>query len=198
MALEDGIASVFLKLRGNLARAVLGMVPPKEIEDIVQETYVRACQIDNTDRVTEPKAFLFKIARNLALDYVKKADTRLSVSLENTDEPGDTDTTCLMDSTLDEVVSREEFSEFCEAVRELPPQRRRAFVLKKVYGYTQREIATKMQISEKTVERHISLGMDNCMEYLHKHNASKKTGRDRNSSAVSDRSGSISRRHQHE
>lgn len=190
---EDGLFNVFIRLRGKLARTLLSMVPPREIEDIVQETYVRACQITNKGRVTEPQAFLFKIARNLALDYIKKANTRLSVSVGNIDTSSDFDAPCLVDTTLAEVVSREEFSEFCEAIRELPPQRRRAFVLKKVYGYTQREIATEMQISEKTVERHISLGMNNCMEYFDKHNASQKLGGNQVRATVSRERGPASR-----
>ena len=36
----DSIHSIYMSSRGSLARAVLGIVPPKEIEDIVQETYV--------------------------------------------------------------------------------------------------------------------------------------------------------------
>ena len=48
----------------------------------------------------------------------------------------------------------------------MPLQQRKAFVFKKVYGYTQKEIAKKMQLSEKTVERHISLAMERCTEYL--------------------------------
>ncbi len=42
----DSIHDIYVSLRGSLARAVLGIVPPKEIEDIVQETYVRVCQIE--------------------------------------------------------------------------------------------------------------------------------------------------------
>ncbi len=172
MANEDEIFQSFMKLRGRIARAVLGIVPPKEVEDIVQETYVRACQITNKEAITEPQAFLFKIARNLALDYVKRADTRLSVSIGDTDEAVGISSSLLTDKTFNEVVSSEEFSDFCEAVRRLPIQRRRAFVLKKVYGYTQREIATEMKLSEKTVERHIALGMENCIEYLKRHDRS--------------------------
>ncbi len=142
------------------------MVPPKDVEDIVQETYVRACQMSDIDKIMEPQAFLFKVARNLALDYIKCANTRLAVSREDIDEPGASAMLPLVDETLEKVASNEEFAEFCEAVRRLPSQRRRAFVLKKVYGYTQREIAAEMQISVKTVERHISLGMENCLEYF--------------------------------
>ena len=40
---DDKIASVFLSIRGGLARAVSGIVPLREIEDVVQETFVRVC-----------------------------------------------------------------------------------------------------------------------------------------------------------
>jgi len=51
-------------------------------------------------------------------------------------------------------------------VRSLPLQCRRAFVLKKVYGYSYSEIAQKLQISEKTVEKHISKGLTLCRSHL--------------------------------
>ena len=166
MAKNEKITSVYMKLRGRLARAVLGIAPPKEIEDIIQETYVRACQASCQETIKRPQAYLFRIARNLALDHVKRAETRLAVSEEETGDGFVGEVAQLRDATLDSVVSSNDFAEFCEAVRRLPQQQRRAFVLKKVYGYTQREIAREMQLSEKTVERHISLGMERCMEYL--------------------------------
>jgi RNA polymerase sigma factor (sigma-70 family) len=164
MSHEDKFTSLFISLRSSLARTVRGIVPPKEVEDIVQETYVRAFQSTKKDAVQEPRAFLFKIAKNLALDYARKAENRLA---SNTDPAESLEDELLsLNPTLDEAVSREEFSIFCDAVRRLPVQRRRVFVLKRVYGYTQREIATQMQISEKTVERHLTLAMQNCMEYI--------------------------------
>lgn len=155
-----------MKLRAKLARAVLGIAPPSEIEDIIQETYVRACQASRQATIRKPQAYLFQVARNLALDHVKRAEARLLVSEEEVCEGAASEVAKLHDATLARVVSNDDFSEFCEAVRRLPQQQRRAFVLKKVYGYTQREIASEMQLSEKTVERHIALGMARCMEYL--------------------------------
>lgn len=166
MPKNEKITSVYMRLRGRLARVLLGIVPPKEIEDIIQETYVRACQASRQEAIKQPQAYLFRIARNLALDHVKKAETRLAVSENDVGEGMVGETAQLRDATLDSVVSSKDFSDFCEAVRRLPQQQRRAFVLKKVYGYSQREIASEMQLSEKTVERHISLGMERCMEYL--------------------------------
>ena len=43
---KDSIQNIFMGLRSSLARAVMGLVPPREVEDIVQETYVRVCQIN--------------------------------------------------------------------------------------------------------------------------------------------------------
>lgn len=166
MAGADNILSIFLSLRGSLARAVLRIVPPKEIEDIVQETYVRVCQIERKDKIREPRALLFKTAHNLALDHVKRAESRLAVSVEETDISGFGEAESLADETFDQVASNEEFSQFCEAVRQLPMQCRRAFVLKKVYGYSQREIAREMNLSESTVEKHIAQGIKRCTYFM--------------------------------
>ena len=166
MSKNEKITSIYMRLRSRLARAVLGIAPPSEIEDIIQETYVRACQASGQATIKEPQAYLFRVARNLALDHVKRAETRLCVSEEELDEGIAGEAARLRDATLDSVVSNNDFSAFCDAVRRLPQQQRRAFVMKKVYGYSQREIADEMQLSEKTVERHIALGMERCMEYL--------------------------------
>jgi RNA polymerase sigma-70 factor (ECF subfamily) len=170
---EDQFTSLFISLRSSLALAVRGIVPPKEVEDIVQETYVRAIQNTKKDTVLEPKAFLFTIAKNLALDYAKRAEHRLASHIDPAES---LDTAALrLNPTLDDAASREEFAIFCEAVRHLPVQRRRIFVLKRVYGYSQKEIAAQLDISEKTVERHLTLAMQDCMEYMQPDRQLKKS-----------------------
>lgn len=166
MAGLDSINEIYMSLRGSLARAVMGIVPPKEIEDIVQETYVRVCQIERKEKIREPRSFLFKTARNLALDHVKRAESRLAVSVEETGETGFGEAQRSNDETYCQVASNEEFSHFCEAVRQLPVQCRRAFVLKKVYGCSQREIAKEMNLSESTVEKHIAQGIKRCTYFM--------------------------------
>ena len=162
----EGLYRVYLSLRGALRRSVMGIVPPKEVEDIVQETYVRACQVEHRTAINTPRSFLLKTARNLALDHVKRAETRLSVSLEDDEPEAFAECTPPGDETFDEVASNEEFALFCEAVRHLPVQCRRAFVLKKVYGYSRREIAELMGLSENTVQTQIARGMKRCTYFM--------------------------------
>lgn len=146
-------------------RAVSRLVPPKEIEDIVQETYVRICAVKKTEQILHPRSFLYRTARNLALDHLKRAETRVSVSMEddsvNLDAYADDG-----DSVYTEVSATQEFEHFCEAVRHLPLQCRKAFVLKKVYGYSQKEIAENLKISENTVEKHIAMGLNRCRQFM--------------------------------
>ena len=163
---SDRILETFVSLRGRISRLVMGIVPPKEVEDIVQETYVRVCQVENIDAIREPRSFLFRTAQNLALDHVKRAETRLTSDVDEVDEllmPGPS---AMDDATFGKVASDEEFALFCDAVRHLPKQCRRAFVLKKVYGYSLKEIAAVMGVGQPTVETHIVNGTKKCVQYL--------------------------------
>lgn len=159
---SDGLFEVFTAIRSRIAGVVLRIAPPQEVEDIVQETYVRVCQSKNRKAIREPRSFLFRTAQNLALDHMKKAETRLTSTSDLLDEMIFTPDDKSEDATYEQFASDEKFAQFCEAVRQLPQQCRRAFVLKKVYGRTQKEIARTMNISENVVENYIALGMKRC------------------------------------
>ncbi len=149
-----------------MIRSISHIVPPKDIEDIVQETYVKVCQVERKEDIKYPYSFLLRTAKNLALDYAKRADVRLNQPLdeEMVEEGGQVG--AARDDTYVKTTTNEEFAQFCEAVRWLPAQCRRAFILKKVYGYTQREISEYMGISESTVEKHIANGIKRCTYYI--------------------------------
>ena len=157
---------IFMAARDSMARMVSRIVPPKEIEDIVQETYVRICQMDKREPIEQPKSFLMKTARNLAYDHLKKAETRLADGVETYSDFDLNVETLDHDEVFESIASNEEFAHFCEAVRQLPVQCRRVFVLKKVYGYSQKEIAKEMKLSESTVEKHVAVGFKRCASYM--------------------------------
>ena len=165
MANGDSLTKAFLDLRSQLARSISGIVPPREIEDIVQETYLRVRETKNVERIRSPKSFLFATARNLAIDYLKRAESRLTNAASDVEGVAGTHAE-RRDSTLETVVSDQEFSRFCDAVRYLPAQCRKAFVLRKVYGFSQREIADVLRLSESTVEKHIARGIRGCTQFM--------------------------------
>lgn len=159
------LKDMFLSCRAHLARVASRIVPPGEVEDIVQETYVRVCLLSAREEIQEPRAFLARIARNLALDHIKRSAWRLSSPLDETPEE-ELPWAGGADDPFSRTSANEEFGLFCEAVRLLPQQCRRVFVLRKVYGYSQKEIARMLNTSENTIEKHIAKGMAHCIRFM--------------------------------
>lgn len=156
---------LYLTMKGGIASMVARYVGPDDVQDIVQETYLRLCRVAMVDEIQNPRAYIYRIARNLALDSLKKADNALTVPfLEEFPEPG-----TRSDDVVRHVESREEFGHFCESVRQLPAQARRVFVMKKVYGFTQRRIAEDLGISQSTVEKHVALATRRCSGYMRRY-----------------------------
>ncbi len=166
MTPNGSISDVFAAARAQIVRVVSRVVRPADIEDIVQETFVRSYEAARAQKISHPRAFLLKTAWNLALNHVDRSDRRLVDSFE--DLPGaefltDGET---IESQLE---SQERMLLFCRAVCELPLQCRRAFLLKKVYGMSQRDIAQYLGLSESTVEKHVAKGILRCWTYLDAH-----------------------------
>ena len=158
---------IFQRYRKALAKAVARIVKPGDIEDIVQETYVRLFQAAKREPIQHPKSFLLKAARNLALSHVVRADALNHLEsrvLDGSAESFESGAVEVSPETLAQ--AEEEFLIFCRAIRELPLQCRRAFLLRKVYGLSQQEVARYLRISESTVEKHIAKGLVACSAYM--------------------------------
>ena len=166
MARNNVFDGIYLSCRAYLAQIVSRIVPPDEIEDIVQETYVRACQAKYGGDIQKPRALMATIARNLALDHVKRAENRYRANLETPEQIEQIEDLAGDRNPLRQVISSEEFALFCEAVRLLPVQCRRVFVMKKVYGHSQREIARRLGLSENVVEKHVARGMKLSAQFM--------------------------------
>ncbi len=158
-----GILETFLTHRNSLLRMIGRIVRPNEIEDIVQETFIHSYAASRNQQIHNPQAFMFRTARNLALNCVNRAEQRLNTSIEDLDE---FDFASEADQIERQHHSEEMFLSFCRAVSSLPVHCRRVFILKKVYGLSQKEIASFLGISPSTVEKHIARGMTVTAEYL--------------------------------
>jgi len=161
---ESKLHISFMAVRQTMRRVISRIVPPREVEDIVQEAYVRICQVENKEAIKQPRSFLLKTAKNLAIDYLKRADVRLVDAVDDLTEFEQF--VSAEDVIYQQVATDKEFAQYCQAIRQLPIQCRKVFILKKVYGYSQKEIAQKLAISESTVEKHIGLGVKRCTYFM--------------------------------
>lgn len=137
--------------------------PRSEPDDILQEAYLRVLQAHQKGPMQSPKAFLFAVARNLALDQVRRRQAAGESDLARVDELN------LLDETADvsETVARnQELELLTQAIQSLPDRCRRIFTLRKVYGLSQGDIAQKLAVSEHTVSAQLTIGLHKCAEYM--------------------------------
>ncbi|MFI4909461.1 MAG: RNA polymerase sigma factor [Steroidobacterales bacterium] len=135
----------------------------EDIEDLVQEAYVRVCAMPPAQAVDSPRALLFRIARNLAVDRARPKATRA------TDDVADFEPLHVSseEAEPDEQVDlRRRYESFCAAVDSLPPLCRRVFVLRKVYQLSHAEIAQMLGLSHSTIEKHVAKGLLRCRDRL--------------------------------
>ncbi|MFC6198329.1 RNA polymerase sigma factor [Ponticaulis profundi] len=154
-----------------------------EVADLRQEVLTRLYRFALENRPTQPRALMFRIARNLMIDRIRKKSVvtidavmdfeSLSVS---TDEADPFETTS----------ARQELRMLQDALDDLPQRTRDVIFMRRVQGCSQRETAKKLKISEPTVERHISKGVTLLMEYFRRHGVVRSAGKTRKSEARRD------------
>lgn len=134
-----------------------------EAEDIVQEAAMRVLEAHAASPIRSPRAYLYVVARNLALMRARRLETRGTHSLE------DIDSTRILDDSIDipDAVARtEELQLLTQAIQALPARCRQVLTLRKIYGLSQRETAAELGIAEHTVEIHTAVGLKKVNNYF--------------------------------
>ena len=135
-----------------------------EVHDLRQEIYVRVYEAAGKSRPTLPKSFLFTTARHLMTDRVRRSRV---VSIETM---GDLEPTNVL---VDEVSperwcgGRQVLKRLSEAFDRLPDRCREVVWLRRVEELPQKEVAQRMGISEKTVEKHMAKGIRLIAEHFY-------------------------------
>lgn len=137
----------------------------QDIEDVVQETYLRAYSAVGDGDVDHPKAFLFRIAKNIALNELSRKSRQITDYIE------DCSASIVLQSegsVEEELEARQALGIYCEAVAALPEKCRKVYLLRKVHGLGHQEIAERMGLSLSSVEKYLKQGMLHCKSYMQK------------------------------
>jgi RNA polymerase sigma-70 factor (ECF subfamily) len=138
----------------------------KDIDDVVQETYTRLLRARETGSIACPRAFLFVTARNLAFNHFRHQRHELPTGLAEIDVADilDEGTTA-----PDSIANTEDLQHLIQAIQALPARCRQIVTLRKIYGFSQKEVADRLGISEHTVESQGSIGLHKCIKYFRRH-----------------------------
>jgi RNA polymerase sigma factor (sigma-70 family) len=134
-----------------------------DVEDLVQETFVRVYSLADYRSVESPKALLYRIAHNLAVERARRQITQATDSMADLEPLGVYSSEAPAEEQID---ARRRFESFCAAVEKLPPLCRRVFVLRKVYKLSHAEISEVLNVSHSTIEKHVAKGLVRCRDYM--------------------------------
>lgn len=140
-------------LRGWLSR---GAVPGIDPDDVIQEAYSILAELESVEGIRHPRAYLFQVARSVITRHVRRARIVSIHSVEDLERLDPVDEEA---SPEQRTIDRDELRQLARAIAAMPLKTREAFVLRRVRGLPQREVAARMRISENTVETHISRGV---------------------------------------
>ena len=138
----------------------------RDIEDVAQEAYLRAYVAEQQKDIAQPRAYLFRIARNVALSKLTKKSEKITDYLEESGASVVIECGASADS---EVEAQQSLGIYCEAVAALPEKCRQALLLRKVHGLSHNEIAERMSLSVSSVEKYLHKGILDCKAFVDNH-----------------------------
>ena len=134
----------------------------QEAADLTQETFLRAFLAYRRREVAYPRRLLYRTARNLLADRGRR-QSREPAPLEH----GHGSVPGRSRSGPSERLEQEEAVRVIRhTVQSLPARCREVFILNRFGGLSYREVAERMNISPKTVEKHMIRAIEACKKAL--------------------------------
>jgi RNA polymerase sigma-70 factor (ECF subfamily) len=147
-------------LRAYLRRKYPGL---SDVDDVVQESFVKTLAARQGGKLTSIKGFLFRVAGNAAVSVFRRrkfiSDTPVSAGGPQCVIVGDA-------NVVEEVCTRDELQLVGEAIVALPERCREIVRLRVIEGRDYAAIGEQLGLSEATVRVQMSRGMKKCAEFL--------------------------------
>ena len=159
------LSSLYRLHRTSIFRFIRGRLRNREkAEELTQDVFLKMIGLMERSEVKNHKAALFTIANNLLIDTFRGEQVRRKIISEWDDESAEVaGTSNSMESRLD---NQRIVNWLCEAILALPERCQEAFILRKIDGLSYKEIAASMNLSVKTVEKHLARALLECKKYL--------------------------------
>lgn len=150
------------QLKSYLRAAFPGV---RDVDDVVQESYLRVWKLRATQRIQSAKGILFTVARHVALDLLRRkrgspveavADLAGLRAVEEKADPAE---------ALD---GQHKVMLLAKALAALPERTREIVVLRKFQGLSQKEVASRLGTSEAAIEHQVARGLKKCEAHLRK------------------------------
>jgi RNA polymerase sigma factor (sigma-70 family) len=148
----SALAKLFLENNRSLCAYLRVRVASQhEAEDIAQEAYARLLQHDQPRAISFLRAYLFKVAANIASDRARQRRLHSRIDLAHSSEQQ------IESATPDQQLhAAEQLSMLARALSELPEKYGRAFLLFRIQEWDTNQIAADLAVGERMVRNYVS------------------------------------------
>jgi RNA polymerase sigma factor (sigma-70 family) len=157
----DRLTRCFLDARDDLLRYLKRRTRRAELEDVLQDTWLNLRERGDPASWREPRAVLFTTAGNLATDAHRRAASAGKVFSR---EVAQTHTACTRPDPQSHTDTIAHLERLTAALEELPVRCREAFLLNRLEALTHAEIAARLGVSTKSVQRYIERALRHCLQ----------------------------------
>lgn len=155
--LERAYSLYFAELTRRLGRRIYCK---ETANDIAQSAFIKLAAHKNLESLEDAKALVFKIARDLSIDHMRKEATHRRIHEENGGSFAVNG--CDPATPEDNAIENDLYRQLLDVVSRLPKKRREALLLARFQGRNLSEIAAALNISEESARRHIYQGLRDC------------------------------------
>ena len=157
----DRLTHYFLTARKELLQFLTRRAGRNAAEDVAQDTWLRLRERSDPEAWRAPRAVLFTTAANLATDAHRRSTA--ADKLFSRDDVGEGPASSGVDpEARADALGRLE--RLAAALEQLPPACREAFLLNRLDGLSHAQIAARLGISTKSVQRYIERALRACLE----------------------------------
>lgn len=148
MTTEHAIGTAFRKYYLELCRYVHQKYSRAgEADDIVQDAFHNILNTGDIDSLTNPRAYLYKTAKNIALNRLRQKDCQNGIFVDIDDHE-------LVGAPMDRQIMAEiDIRHVSRVLERLPEKDRTTFLMNRMQGQSYKEISEELGITISSVEK---------------------------------------------
>lgn len=131
-------------------------LPAANVDDVVQEAYCRIAALEGSAHILNGRAYLFRVAGNIVLEQARRARI---VSIDSAGQSDFEDVADEEPSPERVVAARRDLDQVKGLIAGLPERCRKVFVLRRIEGLPQKEVAARLGVTENVVEQQSVRGL---------------------------------------
>ena len=166
MVPPSALATLYARWRQPLVRLLQGRLGSRaQAEDTAQQVFAQMAASGRLPEEGKEQAYLSRAASNLAVDQWRRLGAEQAIDMVPAEDCGDELQALPADDRHDparQAQNRQYLARLDDALGELPERQREAFTLHVMEGFTQEEVAQRMDISLRMVSRHVSRAYAYC------------------------------------